>query len=114
MTDTRDRTIRLGRPHRRGRDLVTSGPLDRLAATLDRDDDGLREGDEVPPLGHWLFFLPDARQSEIGPDGHPKRGGFLPPVHELPRRMWAGSRISFPGEIRVGDRIVSAARPSSR
>ena len=88
------------------RDRVTSGPLDRLSATLDRDDPPAREGDAVPPLGHWLFFLPDARQSEIGPDGHPKRGGFLPPVHELPRRMWAGSRISFAGEIRVGDAIV--------
>ena len=88
------------------RDLVTSGPLDRLAATLDRDDDRLREGDDVPPLGHWLFFLPGARQSDIGADGHPKRGGFLPPVHELPRRMWAGSRLSFPGKIRVGDAIV--------
>lgn len=88
------------------RDRVTAGPLDRLAATLDRDDPSAQDGDAVPPLGHWLFFLPDIRQSEIGPDGHPKRGGFLPPVHELPRRMWAGSRIAFPGEISVGDRIV--------
>lgn len=88
------------------RDRVTSSPLDRLAATLDRDDPRARDGDAVPPVGHWLFFLPDARQSEIGPDGHAKRGGFLPPVHELPRRMWAGSRIAFPGDIRVGDAIV--------
>jgi 3-methylfumaryl-CoA hydratase len=88
------------------RDTVTAGPLDRLAATLDRDDPRAGDGDAIPPLAHWLFFLPDIRQSEIGPDGHPKRGGFLPPVHELPRRMWAGSRIAFPGEIRVGDRIV--------
>jgi 3-methylfumaryl-CoA hydratase len=88
------------------RDVVTAGPLDRLSATLDRDDPPHRDGDVVPPLGHWLFFLPHARQSEIGPDGHPQRGGFLPPVHHLPRRMWAGSRIAFPGDIRVGDRIV--------
>lgn len=88
------------------RDTVTAGPLDRLAATLDRDDPRAGDGDAIPPLAHWLFFLPDIRQSEIGPDGHPKRGGFLPPVHELPRRMWAGSRIAFPGEIRVGDSIV--------
>lgn len=88
------------------RDRVTAGPLDRLAATLDRNDPRAGDGDTVPPLGHWLFFLPDARQSEIGPDGHPKRGGFLPPVHELPRRMWAGSRIAFPGGIRVGDAIL--------
>ncbi len=88
------------------RDTVTAGPLDRLAATLDRDDPRAGNGDAMPPLAHWLFFLPDIRQSGIGPDGHPKRGGFLPPVHELPRRMWAGSRIAFPGEIRVGDSIV--------
>lgn len=88
------------------RDRVTAGPLDRLAATLDRDDPRAIDGDAVPPLGHWLFFLPDARQSGIGPDGHAKRGGFLPPVHELPRRMWAGSRIAFPADIRVGDAIV--------
>jgi 3-methylfumaryl-CoA hydratase len=88
------------------RDVVTAGPLDRLAATLDRDDPPHRDGDAVPPLGHWLFFLPNARQSDIGTDGHPKRGGFLPPVHHLPRRMWAGSRIMFPGDIRIGDAIV--------
>jgi len=88
------------------RDRVAAGPIDRLAATLDRDDPRAKDGDALPPLGHWLFFLPNARQSEIGADGHPKRGGFLPPVHELPRRMWAGSRIAFPGSIRVGDAVV--------
>lgn len=88
------------------RDVVTAGPLDRLAATLDREHSGLGDGDVVPPLGHWLFFLPDARQSEIGPDGHPRRGGFLPPVHDLPRRMWAGSRIVFSSDLHVGDAIV--------
>lgn len=86
-------------------DVVTAGPLDRLSATLDRDDAPHAPGDAVPPLAHWLFFLPDTRQSGLGEDGHPKRGGFLPPVHHLPRRMWAGSRVRFPGEIRVGDAI---------
>jgi 3-methylfumaryl-CoA hydratase len=88
-----------------GRDVVTAGPLDRLSATLDRNDPPFSDGDVVPPLGHWLFFLPSAPQSEIGPDGHPRRGGFLPPVHHLPRRMWAGSRLSFPGDIHVGDAV---------
>jgi 3-methylfumaryl-CoA hydratase len=86
-------------------DVVTASPLDRLAATLDRDDPPHAAGDLIPPLSHWLFFLPTDRHSEIGPDGHAKRGGFLPPVHELPRRMWAGSRVSFPGDIRVGDAV---------
>jgi 3-methylfumaryl-CoA hydratase len=105
MADMTDYSAWIGRSEER-RDTVTAGPLDRLSATLDRDDAAFADGDTVPPLGHWLFFLPDARQSEIGPDGHPRRGGFLPPVHELPRRMWAGSRLTFPGAIRIGDRIV--------
>src|SRR5689334_17334074 len=103
MAGMSDYSAWIGRSEER-RDMVTAGPLNRLSATLDRDDPPFVDGDTVPQLGHWLFFLPDARQSEIGPDGHPKRGGFLPPVHELPRRMWAGSRLSFPGVIHVGDR----------
>jgi 3-methylfumaryl-CoA hydratase len=105
MTAVADYSDWIGRTEE-ARDTVTAGPLDRLSATLDRDDAPFADGDAVPPLGHWLFFLPGARQSQLGPDGHPRRGGFLPPVHELPRRMWAGSRLSFPGTIRVGDRVV--------
>jgi 3-methylfumaryl-CoA hydratase len=59
----------------------------------------------LPPLWHWLYFLPLYRQSEVGPDGHAKRGGFLPPV-PLPRRMWAGSQFEFNRALRVGDRIT--------
>ncbi len=81
------------------RDAATQAPLDGLAATLDHLDPPWRSG-EVPPLGHWLYFLPHAPQREIGPDGHAKRGGFLPPV-ELPRRMWAGSAFEFLGPIPV-------------
>jgi 3-methylfumaryl-CoA hydratase len=84
-------------------DMITAGPLDRFSATLDSDAAGARLGDAVPPLAHWLFFLPNARQSEIGADGHPRRGGFLPPVDQLPRRMWAGSRIAFNDDIHVGE-----------
>ena len=84
-------------------DVVTAGPLDRLAAMLDHDHPPWREG-ELPPLGHWLFLLPDARQSALGPDGHPHKGDFMPPVAQ-PRRMWAGSRLTFPGVLRVGDAV---------
>jgi len=104
-TEAADYSAWIGRVEE-SRDTITAGPLSRLSATLDRSDPIPADGDAVPPLGHWLFFLPDAPQSEIGADGHAKRGGFLPPVHELPRRMWAGSRISFAGEIRVGDRVT--------
>ena len=86
-------------------DRVTEVPLRALTATLDRDDAPVGPGDEIPPCWHWLYFLPVNRQSEIGPDGHPQRGGFLPPV-PLPRRMWAGSRIAFVAPIRPGQAIV--------
>ncbi|MGE3304412.1 MAG: MaoC family dehydratase N-terminal domain-containing protein [Rhizobiaceae bacterium] len=104
MSDGGDYASWIGRTEER-RDTVTAGPLQRLSATLDRDDPLPADGDAMPPLAHWLFFLPDAKQSGIGVDGHPKRGGFMPPVHDLPRRMWAGSRIAFNRDIRVGDSI---------
>ena len=76
-------------------DDITSAPVRALSATLDRDDSAPVAGSTVlPPLWHWLYFLPQQRQSEIGPDGHPRRGGFLPPV-PLPRRMWAGGRLCW-------------------
>ena len=68
------------------------------------DADGAQSGTPLPPLWHWLYFLPLHRQSEIGPDGHAKRGGFLPPV-PLPRRMWAGSQFEFRAPVRVGDAV---------
>src|SRR5215471_6514502 len=52
-------------------DVITPVPVAALAATLDRDDQKPRPGDELPPLWHWLYFLPTVRQSELGPDGHP-------------------------------------------
>src|SRR5215831_8285277 len=85
-------------------DVITSVPVATLAATLDRDDPKLQSGDELPPLWHWLYFLPTVRQSELAPDGHPKRGGFLPPV-PLPRRMWAGARFEFHRPLHIGESI---------
>jgi 3-methylfumaryl-CoA hydratase len=67
-----------------------------MAATLDRTVPLV-----VPPLWHWLYFLPMAAASAIGPDGHPERGGFLPPV-ALPRRMWAGGRLIFHSPLHAG------------
>jgi len=90
-------------------DTITPVPLQALTATLDRDDAPAAPGDEIPPAWHWLYFLPTARQSEIGPDGHAERGGFLPPV-PLPRRMWAGSRMEFLAPLRVGQRIARTSQ----
>ncbi|MBE2245513.1 MAG: MaoC family dehydratase N-terminal domain-containing protein, partial [Burkholderiaceae bacterium] len=90
-------------------DRVTPAPLRALTATLDRDDAPQQTGEAIPPCWHWLYFLPMARQSEIGADGHAKRGGFLPPV-PLPRRMWAGSRLRFHAPLRVGQAIERTSR----
>jgi len=85
-------------------DVVTATPFAALAATLDRTPERPAAGTALPPLWHWLYFLPLHRQSDIGPDGHARRGGFLPPV-PLPRRMWAGSQFEFHAPLRVGDAI---------
>ncbi len=90
-------------------DSATIAPLHAMTATLDRDDALQATGDAVPPVWHWLYFLPAARQSEIGADGHPQRGGFLPPV-PLPRRMWAGSRIQFLAPLRAGQALERLSR----
>jgi 3-methylfumaryl-CoA hydratase len=75
-----------------------------LAATLDRRDPEPAVGDAIPPGWHWLYFLETTPASELGPDGHKKRGGFLPPV-TLPRRMWAGGRLEFLRPLRVGEAL---------
>ena len=85
-------------------DIASPAPLAGLAALLDHETLPWRAG-EVPPLGHWLYFLNRAPQSQIDVDGHPKRGGFLPPI-ALPRRMWAGSRLEFLAPIAIGAAIT--------
>jgi 3-methylfumaryl-CoA hydratase len=84
-------------------DVAAAAPLAGLAALLDHEFP-LWPKDKVPPLGHWLYFLPRARQSEIDVDGHPRRGGFLPPI-DLPRRMFAGAVITFHAPIAIGANI---------
>ena len=90
-------------------DVATPVPLQALAATLDRDDPPAQPGTPVPPCWHWLYFLPMHRQSALGPDGHARRGGFLPPV-PLPRRMWAGSRFEFLAPLYAGQAIRRDSR----
>jgi len=83
-------------------DLVTAAPLRMMRATLDLAD---VPSTTVPPLWHWLYFLPSPRQSQLGDDGHAKRGGFLPPV-PLPRRMWAAGQFEFFHELALGEVIT--------
>ena len=86
-------------------ELVTATPVAALSATLDRDDPAPVPGTALPPLWHWLYFTPLARHSELGADGHARRGGFLPAV-PLPRRMWAGGRLDFLQPLRVGETVT--------
>jgi 3-methylfumaryl-CoA hydratase len=86
-------------------DVATATPYAALSATLDRACERPAIGTVLPALWHWLYFLPLYRQSDVGPDGHAKRGGFLPPV-PLPRRMWAGSQLEFHAPLRIGDALT--------
>ncbi len=98
-------------------DYVARGPFRRLDALLDRPDDPAARA--IQPLGHWLCFLPGALQAEMGSDGHPKRGGLVPPI-ALPMRMAAGSRISFHTPVPIGvevrriSRIMSISEKTGR
>ncbi len=85
-------------------DNIALIPANALAATLDWQNAGLSERDPLPELWHWLYFLAMPTMSELDMDGHPHRGGFLPPV-ALPRRMWAGSRLQFLSPLCIGDKI---------
>ncbi|MCQ4628973.1 MaoC family dehydratase N-terminal domain-containing protein [Shinella sp. CPCC 100929] len=83
------------------RDVICRHALRRLAATLDID-----EPTTLPPLWHWMLFQEWPRPSGIGADGHPRRGGFLPPLVDLSRRMYAGGRISFLTPLQAGDEVT--------
>lgn len=89
-------------------DVIDPWPAQALAAALGGDADAMAIRAPLPPLWLWLYFLPVVSAGDTGPDGHPARGGFLPPV-DLPRRMWAGSRVSFSGQVRIGDELTKVS-----
>lgn len=82
-------------------DVLTPGLLQRFRATIDSD----MTGDIAPQGIHWCLCLPDAATADLGEDGHPKRGSFMPPI-PLPRRMWAASDVTFHAPLRSGVEIV--------
>ena len=82
-------------------DIVSAGAVAELSATLDYDTTLAGEGELLPPCWHWLFFHEPVPTLALDKDGHPQRGGFLPPV-PLPRRMWAGGRLRFHAPLLVG------------
>ena len=83
------------------------------AATLDSEVTSVTAGSLLPPLWHWFYFLPHAPQSALDVDGHPHRGGFLPPI-PYPRRMFAGSRMQFHRADRKSTRLNSSHLDLSR
>jgi 3-methylfumaryl-CoA hydratase len=92
-------------------DLISPAPARALGATLNRNSD-LRTGDTLPPLWHWLYFWSVAQQSDLGADGHPRTGVFLPEL-TLPRRMAAGGRLFFNEPLRIGDSATRTSRVMS-
>ena len=86
-------------------DVVTANAVKGMRATLFLDPGEPKTGDAAPVTMHWCYMLQIVRPSEIGPDGHPARGGFLPPV-PLPRRMWAGGQTEVLDLLRVGDAVT--------
>jgi 3-methylfumaryl-CoA hydratase len=101
----------LGRT-RRDQDEITLGAVRRLAATLDRDPDMVRRGDELPESWYAILFGPVALQSTLGRDGHPRTGDFLPPLAGT-RRVFGGRRTRFIAPLKIGD-IVSRVSTVTR
>jgi 3-methylfumaryl-CoA hydratase len=90
-------------------DTVTAQLVKGLRATLFLEIGEPKSGDAAPFTTHWCLAQPVFPASELGPDGHPARGGFLPPV-PLPRRMWAGGELEFVDTLRVGDEVTRTSR----
>ncbi|MCY4650805.1 MAG: MaoC family dehydratase N-terminal domain-containing protein [bacterium] len=98
---------------------VDPWPVAAFSALFDLPSPAAEEGEPLPPMWHWLYFLPAARRSETGPDGHPLRGGFLPPVPQH-RRMFAGGTTVFHRPLLVGENarqhatVMSVVRKDGR
>lgn len=90
-------------------EVLTRGPAGMMQALLDRDPDGLREGDPLPLGWHWFYFKQPLRASRLGVDGHERRGAFMPAV-DLRRRMWAGGTLRSLAPLRIGERAELRSR----
>ncbi|ORA33984.1 MaoC/PaaZ C-terminal domain-containing protein [Mycobacterium aquaticum] len=85
-------------------DLISVERARQLAATLDLSD-AFTDGDALPLLWHWAYFLDWPQTGDLGPDGHPRDGQFLPPIPNR-RRMFAGGRITVSSPLEIGESAV--------
>lgn len=86
-------------------DHLSAALVNKFQSTIGLPNTSAQSGESAPRLIHFCLCQPAVPNSELGEDGHPARGGFLPPV-PLPRRMWAGSNIAFFGDLLVGDSVT--------
>ena len=92
-------------------DVITPELVNRFVATVGGGKPDLTLGSPAPVMIHHCLAPPVAPMADLGPDGHPARGLFLPPV-PLPRRMWAGGELRFHAPCRVGDTVRRTSRIS--
>ena len=92
-------------------DIITTQLTKGLRATLFQEIGDPKPGDAAPFTSHWCLAPPVFPHDQLGPDGHPARGGFLPPV-PLPRRRWAGGELQFIDALRVGDLVTRVSKIS--
>ncbi|MFD1507098.1 hypothetical protein FE374_03290 [Georgenia yuyongxinii] len=88
-------------------DVLTTGAVERFNATTRGSVTSSGAG-SVNPLLVWALAPEAVAHHELGEDGHPLRGEFLPPV-PLPRRMWAASSLSFYRALAVGEPARTAS-----
>ena len=103
MPDFPDLDAYLGK-ERVEEETLSLGQAKGLAAMLDRDAESLKDGAVLPAGWHWIYFKSTVGSSALGADGHAEREGFLPAP--LPRRMWAGGTLRFPGTLRIGEKAT--------
>ena len=89
-------------------ETISAWPALALSGLFDAEPAVAGAGDPIPPLWHWLYFLDRPAQHELGPDGHPAAGPFMPPIPQR-RRMFAGGRANYHSQIRCGDTITRRA-----
>lgn len=107
MTTVPEAEAWVGREEERTERILSSVAV-AMAATLDLER-APQSGEPLPPGWQWLFFNPVVPRSSLGRDGHPQRGGFLPPI-ALPRRMWAGSRIRYLADLPLDALAIRRSR----